>query len=84
MDVKNAFLQGNIFEKIYMHLPPGLPIPHEKVYRLLRALYRLKQAPRAWFAKFSSTIISLGFISSRSDFITGDYANRILKLKPHL
>ena len=56
MDVKNAFLNGNLSEEIYMQPPPGLSVESNKVCHLQRALYGLKQAPRAWFAKFSSTI----------------------------
>ena len=59
MDVKNAFLNGELLEEVYMKLPLGYShppgFPH-KVCRPRRALYDLKQGPRAWFAKFSSTI----------------------------
>ena len=56
MDVKNAFLNGDLSEEVYMQPPPGLSVESNKVCHLRRALYGLKQAPRAWFAKFSSTI----------------------------
>ena len=59
MDVKNAFLNGDLSEEVYMQPPPGLSVDSNKVCHLQRALYGLKQAPRAWFAKFSSTISQL-------------------------
>jgi hypothetical protein len=61
MDVKNAFLNGDLSEEVYMQLPPGLSHSTNKVCRLRQALYGLKQAPRAWFAKFSTTISRLGY-----------------------
>uniref|UniRef100_A0A2N9FB60 Integrase catalytic domain-containing protein n=1 Tax=Fagus sylvatica TaxID=28930 RepID=A0A2N9FB60_FAGSY len=67
MDVKNAFLNGDLSEEVYMQPPPGLSHPPDKVCRLRRALYGLKQAPRAWFAKFSSTVSRLGFSISSYD-----------------
>uniref|UniRef100_A0A2N9HJ51 Reverse transcriptase Ty1/copia-type domain-containing protein n=1 Tax=Fagus sylvatica TaxID=28930 RepID=A0A2N9HJ51_FAGSY len=51
MDVKNAFLNGDLLEEVYMQPPPGYPASQNQVCRLRRALYGLKQAPRAWFAK---------------------------------
>ena len=68
MDVKNAFLNGNLSEEVYMQPPPpGLSVESNKVCHFRRALYGLKQAPRAWFAKFSSTISRLGYMASHYD-----------------
>ena len=67
MDVKNAFLNGELSEEVYMQPPPGLSVDLNKVCHFRRALYGLKQAPQAWFAKFSSTIFRLGFIASPYD-----------------
>lgn len=67
MDVKNAFLNGDLTEEVYMQPPPGYNHPPNKVCKLRRALYGLKQAPRAWFAKFSTVIGDFGFTSSPYD-----------------
>ncbi|RVW23478.1 Retrovirus-related Pol polyprotein from transposon TNT 1-94 [Vitis vinifera] len=67
MDVKNAFLNGDLSEAVYMQPPSGLSVESNKVCHLRRALYGLKQAPRAWFAKFSSTIFRLGYTASPYD-----------------
>ncbi|KAK9169204.1 hypothetical protein Syun_001344 [Stephania yunnanensis] len=67
MDVKNAFLNGDLAEEVYMSPPPGYSHPPKQVCLLRRALYGLKQAPRAWFAKFSSIITQFGFQSSPHD-----------------
>ncbi|GKU97204.1 hypothetical protein SLEP1_g10374 [Rubroshorea leprosula] len=59
MDVKNAFLNGDLVEEVYMQPPPRLEHPPNKVCQLKRALYGLKQAPRAWFAKFAPPSVNL-------------------------
>ena len=67
MDVKNAFLHGDLREEVYMHPPPGVDAPPGYVCRLRRALYGLKQAPRAWFERFVSVIKAAGFSPSDHD-----------------
>ena len=69
LDVKNAFLHGDLQEEVYMEQPPGFVAqgePH-KVCRLRKALYGLKQSPRAWFGKFSDAIMRFGMRRSQSD-----------------
>jgi hypothetical protein len=67
MDVKNAFLNGDLHEEVYMHPPPGVDTPAGHVCRLRRTLYGLKQAPRAWFERFIFVITVAGFYSSEHD-----------------
>ena len=67
MDVKNAFLNGDLSEEVYIQSLSGLFVESNKVCYLQHALYGFKQAPRAWFAKFSSTISRLGYMASYYD-----------------
>ncbi|SMR63630.1 unnamed protein product [Zymoseptoria tritici ST99CH_3D1] len=60
MDVKTAFLYGNIDEVIYVELPPGYKIDG-KVCKLKKALYGLKQAPRIWYKTLINALASFGF-----------------------
>ncbi|GKE09208.1 ribonuclease H-like domain-containing protein, partial [Tanacetum coccineum] len=69
LDVKNAFLNGDLSETVYMYQPSGFvdaKFPHH-VCRLQRSLYGLKQAPRAWFQRFAGYALRVGFSSSRCD-----------------
>jgi Reverse transcriptase (RNA-dependent DNA polymerase) len=69
LDVKNAFLHGDLKEEVYMELPPGFDNEQVagKVYRLKRSLYGLKQSPRAWFGRFSKAMIKEGYLQSNAD-----------------
>ena len=67
MDVKNAFLNGDLSDEVYMQPPPGLSVESNKVCHLQRAFYDLKQVSRVWFAKFSSTFSRLGYMASHYD-----------------
>ena len=69
MDVKTAFLNGDLEEEIYMEQPEGFVVPGQehKVCKLIKSLYGLKQAPKQWHAKFDSTIISFGFTVNNYD-----------------
>jgi hypothetical protein len=61
MDVKSAFLHGDLHEEVYMHPSPGVDIPSEHACHLHKALYGLKQSPRAWFQRFVIVIGELVF-----------------------
>lgn len=63
LDVKSAFLHGEINEEVFVDQPPGYEQKgHEhKVYRLKKALYGLKQAPRAWYSRIEAYFIKEGF-----------------------
>ncbi|KAL9273608.1 Retrovirus-related Pol polyprotein from transposon RE1-like protein [Drosera capensis] len=71
MNVNNVFLQGDLDEEIYMHMPPGYvnqgPNHARSVCRLNKSLYGLKQASRNWYAKCSNALPSFGFRRSASD-----------------
>ncbi|GJV09623.1 putative ribonuclease H-like domain-containing protein [Tanacetum coccineum] len=63
MDVKSAFLYGKIDEEVYVSQPLGFLDPKypEKVYKVVKALYGLHQAPRAWYATLSTFLLKNGY-----------------------
>ncbi|RVW97188.1 Retrovirus-related Pol polyprotein from transposon TNT 1-94 [Vitis vinifera] len=69
MDVKTAFLNGNIDETIYMVQPENFESKDSKqlVCRLKRSIYGLKQASRQWYRKFDQVITSFGFKENTVD-----------------
>lgn len=68
MDVKSAFLNGDLTESVYVKQPPSFVVGKgDKVLKLRKALYGLRQAPIAWNAKLNQELIALGFVKSRMD-----------------
>ncbi|GJR53458.1 putative ribonuclease H-like domain-containing protein [Tanacetum coccineum] len=63
MDVKSAFLYGIIDEEVYVSQPLGFVDPKspKKVYKVMKALYSLHQAPRAWYATLSTFLLKSGY-----------------------
>ncbi|GKA28493.1 retrovirus-related pol polyprotein from transposon TNT 1-94, partial [Tanacetum coccineum] len=69
MDVKTAFLNGNLREEVYVSQPDRFVDPYKPnyVYKLKKALYGLKQAPRTWYDMLSSFLISNDFLKGSVD-----------------
>ncbi|CAJ2638290.1 unnamed protein product [Trifolium pratense] len=69
MDVKTAFLNGDLEEEIYMEQPEGFVVHGQetKVCKLEKSLYGLKQAPKQWHEKFDNLMVSNGFKLNESD-----------------
>ena len=69
MDVKTAFFNGVLQEEVYVKQPTGFKDPQypEHVYKLDKALYGIKQAPRAWYDCLSEYLLSQGYIRGTID-----------------
>ncbi|GJU26909.1 putative ribonuclease H-like domain-containing protein [Tanacetum coccineum] len=69
MDVKSAFLYGRIDEEVYVTQPKGSVDPQhpKKVYKVVKALYGLHQAPRAWYATLSTFLLKHGYRNGTID-----------------
>ncbi|GJR37866.1 putative ribonuclease H-like domain-containing protein [Tanacetum coccineum] len=85
MDVKSAFLYGKIDEEVYVSQPPGFIDPKypKKVYKVVKALYGLHQAPRAWYATLSTFLLKNGYRRGTIDktlFIKKDKNDIILSM----
>ena len=69
MDVKSAFLNGYIMEEVYVKQPPGFE--NEKfsdhVYELTKALYSLRQTPKAWYDRLKNFLLDNGFAMGKAD-----------------
>ena len=69
MDVFNAFLQGDLFDEVYIKLPKGFKMKEENMAcKLVKSLYGLKQASRQWNAKLTNALCSSGYIQSHLDY----------------
>ncbi|GKF08797.1 retrovirus-related pol polyprotein from transposon TNT 1-94 [Tanacetum coccineum] len=69
MDIKRAFLKGELKEEVYVYQPEGFVDQDNPshVYKLKKAMYGLKQAPRAWYNMLSSFLISQHFYKGAVD-----------------
>ena len=69
MDVKGAFLNGLLNEEVFVKQPKGFQDPHflDHVLRLKKALYRLKQALRAWYDRLTIYLLDHGFKRGQAD-----------------
>ncbi|GMI70512.1 hypothetical protein HRI_000720500 [Hibiscus trionum] len=67
LDVKNAFLNGELNEEVYMDFPPGFEGSKGQVCKLKKSLYGLKQSPRAWFNRFAKAMTSRLYIQGQAD-----------------
>ena len=69
MDVKSAFLNGFLEEEIFVEQPEGFVCQgqEDKVYRLIKALYGCRQAPRTWYSRIDTHMLNLGFTKSLSE-----------------
>ncbi|RVX14302.1 Retrovirus-related Pol polyprotein from transposon TNT 1-94 [Vitis vinifera] len=69
LDIKNAFLNGDLEEEVYMEIPPGFEesMAKNQVCKLQKSLYGLKQSPRAWFDRFTKAVLKLGYKQGQAD-----------------
>ena len=58
LDVKTAFLNAEVKEDIYIYAPQGMSVRNDEMLKLNKALYGIKQAPREWYIKISTFIIT--------------------------
>ncbi|GJX33738.1 zinc finger, CCHC-type containing protein [Tanacetum coccineum] len=80
MDVKTAFLNGDLDEEVYMNQPQGFIMPgnENKVCKLIKSLYGLKQAPKQWHQKFDEVVLSNGYLLNQADKFQVDLTKEFL------
>ena len=68
-DVKNTFLNGDLEEEVYLEVPPSLDTfaKNNKVCRLRKSLYGLKQSPRTWFERFTKAVKRYEYLQCQTD-----------------
>ncbi|GKC18938.1 ribonuclease H-like domain, reverse transcriptase, RNA-dependent DNA polymerase [Tanacetum coccineum] len=92
LDVKTAFLHGELKEEVYVVQPEGFEKPgeEEKVYKLAKSLYGLRQAPRAWNIKLDNTLkemdltYSVGVVSRYMQSLRESHARAIKQILCYL
>jgi hypothetical protein len=67
VDIKTAFLHGDLDEEIYMEVPKGLEIKHNKKLMLKKTIYGLVQSDRKFYEKLINVLKVIGFYGSKSD-----------------
>jgi hypothetical protein len=67
LDADTAFLNPTLTESIYMSVPEGLDYPKDKVLKLIKSIYGLKQSSRNWYNDISNYLTTNKFIKSRAD-----------------
>ena len=73
MDIKSAFLAGDLNEVIYMAQPDGFIVEGGLVCKLIKSLYGLKQSPQQWNNKIHWFLVSIGFIRTNADHCVYKY-----------
>ena len=69
IDIKTAFLNGDLQEEVYVSQPSGFVVKEQekKVHRFCKAIYGLHQAPRAWYEKMHAYLVNKGLKNSSSE-----------------
>ncbi|CAI7898768.1 unnamed protein product [Closterium sp. NIES-54] len=67
LDVKMVLPYGRVKEEVYMKQPPGFDDDSDRVCKLERTIYGIKQSPRAWYTRIDEHLLSLGFVRSECD-----------------
>ena len=71
IDVKTAFLNGNLLDDVYMKQPEGFVDPKnpKKVCKFQRSIYGLKQASRGWNLRFDETVKEFDFLKTKTSLV---------------
>ncbi|RVW28765.1 Retrovirus-related Pol polyprotein from transposon RE1 [Vitis vinifera] len=82
LDIKNAFLNVDLEEEVYMEIPPGFEesMAKNQVCKLQKSLYDLKQSPQAWFDRFTKAVLKLGYKQGQADhtlFVKRSHAGKM-------
>lgn len=67
MDVKSAYLNGDLCEEIFMEAPPGFDIPGSMVLCLIKVVYGTKQGGRVWYEEISEKLGTMGYQCTEPD-----------------
>lgn len=68
MDVKSAFLHGEVKDDIYIYPPDGICCDKDRVLKLRKAIYGLKQSSKCWNEKINTFLVQYGFVRSENDY----------------